>query len=222
MRGIPRLFAKRTPTTDRFVACLLGASLLFGQAQPVFAAFGDGAPTIPNISVFTDPTQSSRVEGATGAFTQKIPFDIPPGRNGLQPDVSLDYNSQRTSDGIVGYGWSLSVPYIERVNKTGSQDLYQNVPYFSSSIDGELALATTSTARIMDSLPTTMTSCGLCNSLSVPYTVPSGGTNKVLVLLISASADIKSGYAATLNGVSLSPLTKISTGSGTIGLSYYA
>jgi RHS repeat-associated protein len=88
--------------------------------------------------------------------------------------------------------------------------------------------ATTSTVAngtapsILDTLPTTMTSCGLCNSLSLSYTVPSGGSNKLLVLLISGSADIKTGYAATLNGVSLSPLTKISTGSGTIGLSYYA
>ena len=43
-----------------------------------------------------------------------LPLDIPPGRNGLQPDVTLDYNSQRTQDSIVGYGWQLSIPYIQR------------------------------------------------------------------------------------------------------------
>jgi hypothetical protein len=52
--------------------------------------------------------------------------------------VTLDYNSQRTKDSIVGYGWNLSIPYIERLNKTGSQDMYGIAPHFTSSIDGEL------------------------------------------------------------------------------------
>src|SRR5262245_33173576 len=204
MRGKLPLMFPTSPMAHRAIAAAVGATLLLGQAQPVFAAFGDGSPTVPNISVFTDPTQWTKVQGSTGAFTQKISVDIPPGRNGLQPDVSLDYNSQRTSDGIVGYGWSLSVPYIERINKTGSQNLFHDTPYFSSSIDGELALATTTVASgnapsILDTLPTTMTSCGLCNSLSTSYTVPSGGTGKLLVLLISASADIQTGFAATQN-----------------------
>src|SRR5215831_13941526 len=223
MRGIPPLFAKRTPTTDRFVACLLGASLLFGQAQPVFAAFGDGTPTIPNISVFTDPTQPSKVDGSTGAFTQKIPLDIPPGRNGLQPDVSLDYNSQRMSDGIAGYSWSLSVPYIERLNKTGSQDLYQGTPYFSSSIDGELALATTTTAfsppSIMESLDLTEHWCVGYASDSFQYHVPDGGSNKVFMVLMD-----RGGTAAatgTLNGVPLSAFTPINSGA-VEGFSSYA
>jgi Resolvase, N terminal domain len=39
----------------------------------------------------------------------------------MQPDVSLIYNSRNTDqDSVVGYGWSLSIPYIERLNKTGS------------------------------------------------------------------------------------------------------
>src|SRR5215831_18766195 len=223
MRGIPRLFAKRTPTTDRFVACLLSASLLFGQAQPVFAAFGDGTPTIPNISVFTDPTQPSKVDGSTGSFTQKIPLDIPPGRNGLQPDVSLDYNSQRMSDGIVGYGWSLSVPYIERLNKTGSQNLYQDTPYFSSSIDGELALATTTTPAsrpsIMDSLDLTEHGCTGCVSDSFQYHVPDGGSNKLFMVPLSRGGTAVA--TGTLNGVPLSTFTQINS-NGQEAFSYYA
>jgi YD repeat-containing protein len=60
----------------------------------------------------------------------------------MQPDISLVYNSRNTDqDSIVGYGWSLSIPYIERLNKTGSQDMYGPNAYFSSSLDGELAIA---------------------------------------------------------------------------------
>jgi Salmonella virulence plasmid 65kDa B protein len=136
-------------------------------------------------------TDDPKVDGATGAFTQQIPLDIPPGRNGVQPDVTLDYNSQRTKDSIVGYGWALSVPYIERENKTGSQNLYGNTPYFTSSIDGELANST-STANtptslsIMDSLPLGVfyvpyPSTGDSQS----YTVPIGGVNKLFLVLVS-------------------------------------
>src|SRR5262252_2206359 len=138
MRGIPPLFAKRTPTTDRFLATLIGIALLFGQAQPALAAFGDGSPTVPNSSVFTSRTSEPSVDGTTGAFTQQLSLYIPPGRNGLQPDISLQYNNQNTSDGIVGYGWSLPIPYIQRLNKTGSQDIYNSSSFFTASTEGEL------------------------------------------------------------------------------------
>jgi hypothetical protein len=60
----------------------------------------------------------------------------------MQPDLSLIYNSRNTDqDSVVGYGWWLSIPYIERLNKTGSQDLYGSNAYFTSSLDGELAVA---------------------------------------------------------------------------------
>jgi hypothetical protein len=64
------------------------------------------SPTIPNVSVFGQSIDQDRIDGASGAFTQKFSLDVPPGRNGLQSDVTLQYNSQNTSDGIVGYPWS--------------------------------------------------------------------------------------------------------------------
>jgi YD repeat-containing protein len=108
---------------------------------------GDTAPAVPIPGLFT--SGFSHTDAFTGAFTQKIPIDIPPGRNGLQPDLSLQYNSQRTDDNIVGYGWSLSIPYIQVLNKTGSQDLYGAYGvsrYYTSSIDGELATTSAATS----------------------------------------------------------------------------
>ena len=80
---------------------------------PALAAFGGGEPTVLSSTPFSDQSSILKVDGPTGAFTQRVPISIPPGRNGLQPDVALDYNSQRTEDSIVGYGWSLSIPYIQ-------------------------------------------------------------------------------------------------------------
>jgi RHS repeat-associated protein len=47
---------------------------------------------------------------------------------------------------MVGYGWQLSIPYIQRLNKTGSQNLYGSTPYFTSSLDGELVNGATTTS----------------------------------------------------------------------------
>jgi YD repeat-containing protein len=107
---------------------------------PVLASPSSTTPTVQNPNVFTFQNSAPKVNGETGALTERIPLDIPPGRNGLQPDLALQYNSQDTEDSIVGYGWSLSIPSIQRLNKVGSQELYDNNnQYFTSSLDGELS-----------------------------------------------------------------------------------
>lgn len=75
---------------------------------------------------------------ATGALVYNYPLNLPAGRNGLQPDFSLTYNSQnRETNSWLGQGWSLSIPFIQLVNKQGIEKLYSN-PVFSSSLSDEL------------------------------------------------------------------------------------
>jgi len=82
----------------------------------------------------------------SGAFEHTIPVVIPPGRNGLQPDLQLVYSSREDElNNLFGYGWSINVPYIQRINKKGVEDLY-TTDYFFSSLDGELATTTTATS----------------------------------------------------------------------------
>jgi hypothetical protein len=40
------------------------------------------------------------VDPTTGAFVHRVPFDIPPGRTGLTPDLAPVNNSQQLDDGI--------------------------------------------------------------------------------------------------------------------------
>lgn len=79
---------------------------------------------------------------STGNFLYSLPIAIPAGRNGVQPSISLNYNSSGgKQDSIVGYGWSLNIPYIERLNKNGADKLYNQDlahSYFYSSLSGEL------------------------------------------------------------------------------------
>ncbi len=79
------------------------------------------------------------IDKNTGALSYNYPISVPPGRNNLQPSLALSYNSSlNEQNSIVGYGWSLIIPYIQRLNKTGTDTLY-GANYFYSSLDGELA-----------------------------------------------------------------------------------
>src|SRR3989344_2209282 len=92
-----------------------------------------------------------KIDKNTGAARVTYPIVIPPGRNKVQPDLDLIYNSQDSEVGsIFGEGWSISIPHIELMNKTGIDTLYgaTSTKYFASSIDGELATTTVSTNYI--------------------------------------------------------------------------
>lgn len=78
-----------------------------------------------------------QIDESTGALVYEYILAVPPGRNGLTPDLTLRYNSQLQEDGVFGLGWSIDIPHIERLNKKGSDKLYSE-SYFASSIDGEL------------------------------------------------------------------------------------
>lgn len=82
------------------------------------------------------------VDQSTGALTYRYPFTLPPGRNGMTPELSLAYNSQDRRDGsLVGFGWSISFPAIERQNLTGIRNLFTD-EHFTSSLSGELVRTT--------------------------------------------------------------------------------
>jgi RHS repeat-associated protein len=94
--------------------------------------------------------QLVKVNQYTGALQYSIPIVVPPGRNGMQPTLSLDYSSQpEQHSNIAGYGWSLSIPSIERINRRGSDKMFYDT-YFTSSLSGELAStsATTYVAKV--------------------------------------------------------------------------
>ncbi len=85
----------------------------------------------------------------SGAFEQSLPIAIPLGRGGVQPDLKLSYSSANTRlDSLFGYGWSMNIPYIERLNKAGVDNLFnQDIQhsFFYSSLSGELLPVSTTT-----------------------------------------------------------------------------
>src|SRR3989344_932685 len=84
------------------------------------------------------------VDLSSGALVYRYPLKLPPGRNGLTPELALVYNSQDRKDGsYVGYGWTLDIPFIIRENKYGQDRMYvAEDERFAFSIDGSLTLVT--------------------------------------------------------------------------------
>src|SRR3989344_5464884 len=108
-----------------------------GQVETLSAGTGE------EYTYDRDPVKASlkiNTDASTGAFTYSYPLSIPPGRSGMQPSLSLNYHSQDLrNDSLAGYGWSLSISYIERIARKGVDKLYDgNDEYFTSSLSGEL------------------------------------------------------------------------------------
>ncbi|MDC0722492.1 SpvB/TcaC N-terminal domain-containing protein [Nannocystis bainbridge] len=62
--------------------------------------------------------QGYDVSAASGLPSVSYPIEVPPGRAGLQPQLALHYSAGEGA-GVLGLGWSLGLPAIERSLRTG-------------------------------------------------------------------------------------------------------
>ena len=70
---------------------------------------------------------------ANGAATYSIPIQVPPGINGVEPKLSIGYNSQQ-GNGLLGVGWSLSgLQLIKRCAASINIDGHRSGIDFSSN-----------------------------------------------------------------------------------------
>lgn len=126
------------PPTDEVVLPDDPEMLLGGDngASKIIETASAGKKEIPK----SDPS--------TGALTYSYNFIVPPGRNELTPSVSLNYNSGlKNNDSIVGYNWQFDIPSITRLNKYGSENIYEHND-FTSSLTGELTQITSSSSYV--------------------------------------------------------------------------
>jgi RHS repeat-associated protein len=129
------------------------------EFEVVYGASEEGAPSgLSTISSLSQPSSVAAesfdqleiqepfaasshpaVNESNGSLSFPYPIDLPGGRNGITPDLSLQYNSNINSAlSIVGYGWDLPVPYIERYTGYGIEKTYSVSDVFISSEHGEI------------------------------------------------------------------------------------
>ena len=73
----------------------------------------------PAPAIGSDPPKARDVKDgdatvatSTGALNYSYPIQVPPGRNGMAPQLALTYSSQAPIYGGIAAGWSLSIPQI--------------------------------------------------------------------------------------------------------------
>ncbi|MFC1631259.1 SpvB/TcaC N-terminal domain-containing protein [Candidatus Omnitrophota bacterium] len=86
------------------------------------------APLTPSL------TQSYQTDLMTGAALSSVPIVVPPGRKGIQPNISLAYSSNNPN-GICGVGWRLEFGSIQRNTKRGVPE-YDSTDTFVANVNG--------------------------------------------------------------------------------------
>ena len=76
----------------------------------------------PSSSIEVGTTEGQLAVSLTGGATYSIPLAVPPGINGVVPQISLNYNSHG-GNGLAGYGWNVSgISSITRISATKFHD----------------------------------------------------------------------------------------------------
>lgn len=107
-----------------------GLALLLAVATLHSARHAYSAPadifSIPAPMIGASPPKSSDLKDGdasvatqTGAFQYGYPIQVPPGRNGMSPQLSLSYSSQAATFGGIAAGWTLSIPEIREDHSKG-------------------------------------------------------------------------------------------------------
>lgn len=109
------------------------------------------APEHPELATF-NPTQIKDIQAANPAARVNLvappsansqgdarlsyPIEVPPGRHGMQPDLSISYSSGN-SNGWLGVGWDLHVPSITVDTRWGVPRYDPNVETETYLLDGQ-------------------------------------------------------------------------------------
>ena len=115
------------PCADGQYCSAAGACIVPMPTPPIVVTNGSGSsqpvvpPTSPPAPGF-GATPGTFGVTAMGSASYSVPIDVPPGRNGIEPNLALRYTSS-TSNGALGVGWSLDgLSTISLCPRTYAQD----------------------------------------------------------------------------------------------------
>ena len=98
-----------------------GSVTVFGHTNGSPSLVQNQTSTNPNVVEVVGSTKSS-FNVSNGVASYSVPISVPPGRGGMQPDLSLIYSSAG-GNGVLGHGWNLGgLSGIGRCTATIEQD----------------------------------------------------------------------------------------------------
>jgi len=103
----------------------------YGAVPPIAKPNGDQSAANSKLDFHTDLL--------TGRFNYRVPVEVPPGRQGSEPSIALQYNSS-VANGWCGVGWDLDMGYIQRETRYGvpvSSQTYSDAAGFIYSFAGQ-------------------------------------------------------------------------------------
>ena len=108
----------RATAVRRLIRLIICSALIFSIAGTnCYADEADfgfvGYPTPPDLS-----SNEAGPDIFTGTMSYSIPIKVPPGRNGMTPDITLTYRSSN-GNGWIGVGWELEMGAIQRSTRWG-------------------------------------------------------------------------------------------------------
>ena len=116
--------SRQTAPRGRLLAAFLATTAVL-QLHPAIGAPGD-IFTLPAPVIGADPPKATDIKDGdasvstqTGALQFSYPIQLPPGRNGVAPQLSLGYSSQAPTYGGIASGWTLSIPAITEDHSVG-------------------------------------------------------------------------------------------------------
>lgn len=105
---------------------VLGLAVLFGWTSSVYADEREGKSGVTP-QVISLPSGPGSLEGlgesfepdlSTGTASYPVELQVPPGVNGLQPELRLTYSGGKGAT-LFGMAWSLNIPYMQRQTDAG-------------------------------------------------------------------------------------------------------
>ena len=83
----------------------------------------DFIPVPDTESEFNGATKGNFSVSLTGGATYSLPIAVPPGINGVEPQIAITYNSQ-AGNGLAGYGWNIAG--LSSISRVGSNKYYDD------------------------------------------------------------------------------------------------
>ena len=93
------------------------------------------SPQASRLSTAAGALTSLQADPLSGSASTSIPIAVPPGRQGVEPSLVLDYKSSG-GNGWAGVGWDLHLSYIQRSTRHGKPSYDDNTDTFIVNVPG--------------------------------------------------------------------------------------